>query len=85
MAAPALTGVDHVHVLVHDRTAATAWYRRVMGLVPAIALGVDAPGFMQWREHLAGALGTAPPLVDHDLSLSLYFHDPDGNPYEVTT
>lgn len=40
---------------------------------------------MQWREHLAGALGTAPSLVDHDLSLSLDFHHPDGNPYEVTT
>jgi catechol 2,3-dioxygenase-like lactoylglutathione lyase family enzyme len=50
-----------------------------------IALGVDAPGFVQWREHLTRALGKAPAFVDHDLSLSLYFRDPDGNPYEITT
>jgi catechol 2,3-dioxygenase-like lactoylglutathione lyase family enzyme len=50
-----------------------------------IALGVDAPAFAQWRDHLARTLGTAPAFVDHDLSLSLYFRDPDGNPYEITT
>jgi catechol 2,3-dioxygenase-like lactoylglutathione lyase family enzyme len=50
-----------------------------------VALGVDASGFVQWREHLTHALGTAPAFVDHDLSLSLYFRDPDGNPYEITT
>jgi catechol 2,3-dioxygenase-like lactoylglutathione lyase family enzyme len=50
-----------------------------------IALGVDAPAFAQWRQHLARALGHAPTLEDHDLSLSLYFRDPDGNPYEITT
>jgi catechol 2,3-dioxygenase-like lactoylglutathione lyase family enzyme len=50
-----------------------------------IALGVDAPAFAQWREHLTRALGQAPSLVDHELSLSLYFRDPDGNPYEITT
>jgi catechol-2,3-dioxygenase len=31
------------------------------------------------------ALGKAPEVVDHDLSLSMYFTDPDGNPYEITT
>jgi catechol 2,3-dioxygenase-like lactoylglutathione lyase family enzyme len=123
MAAPALTGVDHVHVLVRDRTAAVAWYRDVMGLTPlpelevwqagggpltladasgrvhialfesapaaankaVIALGADAKGFVQWLQHLARALGKAPEVVDHDLALSLYFRDPDGNPYEITT
>jgi catechol-2,3-dioxygenase len=30
-------------------------------------------------------LSTAPTLEDHDLSVSLYFHDPDGNPFEITT
>jgi catechol 2,3-dioxygenase-like lactoylglutathione lyase family enzyme len=50
-----------------------------------IALGVDATAFVQWHEHLTRALGTAPAFVDHDLSLSLYFRDPDGNPYEITT
>ena len=50
-----------------------------------IALGVDAAGFRQWLDHLTRALGHAPELEDHDLSLSLYFRDPDGNPYEITT
>lgn len=123
MAAPALVGVDHVHVLVRDRAAAVAWYGSVMGLAPVpelavwqagggpltladasgrvhialferapspdnkavVALGVDAPGFVQWRAHLAQALGQAPEVVDHGLALSLYFRDPDGNPYEITT
>jgi catechol-2,3-dioxygenase len=121
--APALTGVDHVHVLVRDRAAAVVWYRDVMGLAPmpelavwqadggpltladasgrvhialferapvadnktVIALGADAAAFVQWREHLTRSLGKAPTVVDHDLSLSLYFNDPDGNPYEITT
>ena len=50
-----------------------------------VALGVDAAGFVQWREHLTRMLGRAPVFEDHDLSLSLYFRDPDGNPYEITT
>jgi catechol 2,3-dioxygenase-like lactoylglutathione lyase family enzyme len=123
MAAPALSGVDHVHVLVRDRAAAVAWYRAVMGMAPVpelevwqadggpltladasgrvrialferaaaadnkavIALGADATAFARWREHLTRTLGAAPAVVDHDLSLSLYFSDPDGNPYEITT
>jgi catechol-2,3-dioxygenase len=40
---------------------------------------------VQWRKHLTKQLGTAPAFVDHELSLSLYFRDPDGNPYEITT
>ena len=122
-AAPALTGVDHVHVIVRDRTAAVGWYRRALGLMPVeslagwaadggpltladaggrvyialfertppvanpsvVALGTDAAAFVAWREHLAQALGEAPAVVDHALSLSLYFTDPDGNPYEITT
>lgn len=121
--APTLTGIDHVHVLVRDRRAATAWYGQVLGLAPVpefaawqsdggpltladtsgqvhialferapkpgnravIALGADAPAFVQWREHLAKALGHAIDVADHDLSLSMYFRDPDGNPYEITT
>lgn len=50
-----------------------------------VALGTDAAGFAQWREHLTRTLPQAPAFVDHDLSLSLYFRDPDGNPYEITT
>ena len=50
-----------------------------------IALGVNATEFLAWRSHLIQALAQKPTLEDHDLSLSLYFQDPDGNPYEITT
>jgi catechol-2,3-dioxygenase len=123
MAAPPLSGVDHVHVMVRDRAAALPWYQEVMGFAPVpeleswqggggpltladaggkvhlalferepapqhesvVALGTDARGFVQWRDHLARVLGSAIRVVDHDLSLSLYLRDPDGNPYEITT
>jgi NAD(P)-dependent dehydrogenase (short-subunit alcohol dehydrogenase family)/catechol 2,3-dioxygenase-like lactoylglutathione lyase family enzyme len=50
-----------------------------------IALGVDAGAFIAWRAHLARRLGAAPEAVDHELSWSIYFSDPDGNPYEITS
>jgi NAD(P)-dependent dehydrogenase (short-subunit alcohol dehydrogenase family)/catechol 2,3-dioxygenase-like lactoylglutathione lyase family enzyme len=50
-----------------------------------IALGVDADAFIGWRAHLARRLGAVPEAVDHDLSWSIYFSDPDGNPYEITS
>jgi len=50
-----------------------------------IALGVGAGEFLAWKAHLTRALGKAPTLEDHGLSVSLYFRDPDGNPYEITT
>ncbi len=50
-----------------------------------IALGVGAQEFLAWRDHLARALEQAPAVEDHDVSVSLYFRDPDGNPYEITT
>jgi catechol-2,3-dioxygenase len=50
-----------------------------------IAFGVDAREFLAWQGHLKQALSEAPTLEDHDLAWSLYFRDPDGNPYEITT
>jgi len=50
-----------------------------------IALGVGATEFMTWKSHLALVLGQEPTLEDHAVSFSLYFSDPDGNPYEITT
>ncbi|WP_168209656.1 VOC family protein [Chromobacterium paludis] len=49
-----------------------------------VALRVDADGFLQWRANLRTELGCLPKAVDHDLSWSLYFRDPDGNDYEIT-
>ena len=50
-----------------------------------IAFGVTAVEFVAWREHLSARLEVPPKTEDHQLSWSLYFSDPDGNPYEVTT
>ncbi len=49
-----------------------------------IALGTDAAGFIAWRQRLARWLGEAPQAVDHEVSWSIYFSDPDRNPYEIT-
>jgi catechol-2,3-dioxygenase len=50
-----------------------------------IALRVTAPDFLAWRAHLSQALGQPVLPVDHEVSWSLYFVDPDGNPYEITS
>lgn len=47
--APALAGLDHVHMEVADRDAAAAWYARVLGLRPASR-------FAAWAEHPMGPL-----------------------------
>ena len=58
-----------------------------------IAFRVDGAGFMAFLARLAehpvqdrdGQTLTPQDVVDHDLSFSVYFCDPDGNPYELTT
>ncbi len=50
-----------------------------------VALRTSRQGFEQWREHLQALLPGAVVFEDHQLSHSLYFSDPDGNPFEVTT
>ena len=50
-----------------------------------IALGVAADEYLEWMRHLEQELNEPPKSEDHDASLSLYFTDPDGNPYEITT
>lgn len=52
---------------------------------PTIALRVSAGGLLDWRAHLRRELGQAPALVDHGESRSLYFTDPDGNGFEITS
>ena len=51
--------------------------------VVAFAVGKD--DFLAWRAHLASVLPRAPELQDHQISWSMYFSDPDGNPYEITS
>jgi catechol-2,3-dioxygenase len=50
-----------------------------------VAFGVGGAELLAWQRHLAAELGREPPLVDHTVSWSLYFQDPDGNPFEITS
>ena len=50
-----------------------------------IALGTTAATFVAWRAHLTDVLGHAIEAVDHGVSWSLYFADPDANPFEITS
>ncbi len=121
-AAPAVDGIDHVHVFVGNRARAEGWYGRVLGFRPVprfeswardggpltladadhrvhlalfertpqpcrstIAIRVGGQAFLTWRARLEATLGVAVQPVDHGLSWSLYFSDPDGNPFEITT
>lgn len=50
-----------------------------------IALSVSATDFLAWKKHLSSVLGWEIQPFDHDVSWSIYFVDPDGNPYEITS
>lgn len=50
-----------------------------------LALRVSGAGLAAWQAHLTRCLGKAPTVEDHELSVSLYFSDPDGNPFEITS
>ena len=49
-----------------------------------IAFSVTAENFFAWIEHLKDN-EIAVNIFDHDLSWSIYFRDPDGNPFEITS
>lgn len=50
-----------------------------------VALRVDGAAFRAWKKHLDRVLPGAVKEEDHEQALSMYFEDPDGNPYEITT
>ena len=50
-----------------------------------IALSVGAEEFVAWRQHLVDKLERPVEAEDHQLAWSLYFEDPDGNPWEITS
>ncbi len=50
-----------------------------------VAIRVSATGYQAWKAHLERAMPGQVSEQDHQASLSLYFRDPDGNPYELTT
>lgn len=66
-----------VHLALFERPAARCR--------STIALRADAVAWLDWRDHLAGELGAVVEPVDHQVAWSLYFSDPDGNPFEITS
>lgn len=50
-----------------------------------VALRVGAKEFVAWQGHLKAVLDRPITIEDHQVSWSLYFADPDGNPFEITT
>ncbi len=50
-----------------------------------IAFAANAAQFLNWRAHLAEVLKQIIEPVDHQMAWSLYFRDPDGNPFEITS
>jgi catechol-2,3-dioxygenase len=50
-----------------------------------VALRTSAEGLKAWQAHLSNFPEIKVKLEDHQVALSIYFNDPDGNPYEITT
>lgn len=50
-----------------------------------IALRVSGREYVSWRRHLKSVPGLEVSEEDHEVAVSLYFCDPDGNPYEITS
>lgn len=50
-----------------------------------VALGTSCSEFIAWRAHLTKVFGQPAEAVNHEVSWSLYFADPDGNPFEITS
>ena len=69
---------DTIHIALFERPAGAKSRS-------TIALGTSAEGLRAWQRHLASELGKEAARVDHQVSWSIYFEDPDGNPYEITT
>ncbi len=50
-----------------------------------VALRTTAEGLHAWQAHLGSFSDIEFGFEDHEVALSIYFSDPDGNPYEITT
>lgn len=67
---------DAIHLALFERPAQSRH--------ATISFAVTAENFITWREHLHGFSDLVVTLEDHEVSWSLYFDDPDGNPFEIT-
>jgi len=92
------TGTGPLMLAVDDTTKLALFERgtatRGEGVSPRrVAFGTDAAGFLSFLDRLEtleltnrdGDPVSADDVVDHGLSYSLYFTDPDGNLLELTT
>jgi len=68
---------DSIHVALFER--------EVKPCRSTVALRASAEQYRQWKEHLRSLLPGQFTEEDHEASISLYFSDPDGNPFEITT
>jgi catechol-2,3-dioxygenase len=50
-----------------------------------VALRTSAQGLHAWQVHLSSFPEIKVNFEDHQVAVSIYFTDPDGNPYEITT
>ncbi len=50
-----------------------------------VAFVASPEEFVAWRQHLIEKLRRPVEPEDHQLAWSLYFQDPDGNPWEITS
>jgi len=50
-----------------------------------IAFRVGAAEIVAWNDRLRQCLDEPPRIEDHGAAVSIYFSDPDGNPFEITT
>ena len=50
-----------------------------------VAFGASATEFLTWITYLQKVLDRPMQAVDHEVSWSLYFSDPDANPFEITS
>jgi catechol 2,3-dioxygenase-like lactoylglutathione lyase family enzyme len=50
-----------------------------------IAFNTTGEDFINWHKRINNALSCSIEVDDHSVSFSIYFNDPYGNPYEITS
>ena len=71
---------DTIHLALFERPSDWTEPSRA-----TIAMAASGGEFLAWRRHLSAALGQSIDAVDHGVSWSMYFSDPDKNPFEITS
>ncbi|MCC4832728.1 VOC family protein [Shewanella sp. 1_MG-2023] len=72
---PLVIAHDDLHLALFESSAAKR---------TTVAFGVDANNFSLWQQKLSDN-EVQFNVSDHQITWSIYFSDPDGNPYEITS